>query len=57
MEELLQVTRTLPRIVEAVSIAVAVAVSIAVPIAFFLLFERWFLVLLPKGPLEAALGF
>jgi len=34
-----------------------VAVSIAVPIAFFLLFERWFLVLLPKGPLEAALGF
>lgn len=34
-----------------------VAVSAAVPIAFFLLFERWFLVLLPKGPLEAALGF
>lgn len=34
-----------------------VAVSAGVPIAFFLLFERWFLVLLPKGPLEAALGF
>ena len=34
-----------------------VAVSVAVPIAFFLLFERWFLVLLPKGPLERALGF
>ncbi len=34
-----------------------VAVSAAVPIAFFLLFERWFLVLLPKGPLEQALGF
>ncbi len=33
------------------------AVSAAVPIAFFLLFERWFLVLLPKGPLERALGF
>jgi len=33
-----------------------VAVSAGVPIAFFLLFERWFLVLLPKGPLEAALG-
>ena len=34
-----------------------VAVSAGVPIAFFLLFERWFLVLLPKGRLEAALGF
>lgn len=34
-----------------------VAVSAAVPVAFFLLFERWFLVLLPKGPLERALGF
>lgn len=34
-----------------------VAVAAAVPIAFFLLFERWFLVLLPKGPLERALGF
>jgi putative tricarboxylic transport membrane protein len=34
-----------------------VVVSAAVPIAFFLLFERWFLVLLPKGPLERALGF
>jgi hypothetical protein len=32
-------------------------VSAAVPIAFFLIFERWFLVLLPKGPLERALGF
>lgn len=36
---------------------ITVAVAAAVPIAFFLLFERWFLVLLPKGPLEAALGF
>ncbi|MFT3955162.1 MAG: tripartite tricarboxylate transporter TctB family protein [Piscinibacter sp.] len=34
-----------------------VVVSAAVPVAFFLLFERWFLVLLPKGPLERALGF
>lgn len=33
-----------------------VAVSIGVPIAFFLLFEVWFKVPLPKGPLEAALG-
>lgn len=32
------------------------AVSAGVPIAFFVLFERWFLVLLPKGPLEAAIG-
>jgi putative tricarboxylic transport membrane protein len=32
------------------------AVSVAVPLAFFLLFERWFLVLLPKGPIERALG-
>ena len=31
-------------------------VSAAVPLAFFLIFERWFLVLLPKGPLERALG-
>ena len=36
---------------------VTAAVAAAVPIAFFLLFERWFLVLLPKGPLERALGF
>ena len=36
---------------------ITAAVAAAVPIAFFLLFERWFLVLLPKGPLEAALGF
>jgi putative tricarboxylic transport membrane protein len=33
-----------------------VAVAAGVPIAFYVLFERWFLVLLPKGPLEAALG-
>lgn len=36
--------------------ALTVAVAAGVPIAFFLLFERWFLVLLPKGPLEAAFG-
>jgi hypothetical protein len=35
----------------------AVAVSVLVPVAFFLVFERWFLVPLPKGPLEALLGF
>ncbi len=33
-----------------------VGVAIAVPVVFFLLFEVWFKVPLPKGPLEAALG-
>jgi putative tricarboxylic transport membrane protein len=33
------------------------AVSIGTPIVFFLIFERWFLVPLAKGPLEAWLGF
>jgi putative tricarboxylic transport membrane protein len=33
------------------------AVSVGVPLLFFFVFERWFLVPLPKGPLEAALGF
>ena len=34
-----------------------VIVSVAVPVLFFLVFERWFLVPLPKGPLERLLGF
>ncbi len=33
------------------------AVSVGVPLAFFLVFERWFLVPLPKGPIERLLGF
>ncbi|MCY7387948.1 MAG: tripartite tricarboxylate transporter TctB family protein [Burkholderiales bacterium] len=33
-----------------------ISVSVAVPVVFFLLFEVWFKVPLPKGPLEAALG-
>jgi len=33
-----------------------VPVSVGVSIAFFLIFEIWFQVPLPKGPLEAALG-
>ena len=33
------------------------AVALGVPLVFFLLFERWFLVALPKGPIEAWLGF
>jgi putative tricarboxylic transport membrane protein len=32
-------------------------VSISVVVVFFLMFEVWFKVPLPKGPLEAALGF
>jgi hypothetical protein len=34
----------------------ALAVAIGVPLACFLIFERWFLVPLPKGPLEALIG-
>jgi putative tricarboxylic transport membrane protein len=33
------------------------AVSLGVPIATFLMFEIWFLVPLPKGPLEHLLGY
>jgi hypothetical protein len=33
-----------------------VVVSIAVTVAFYLMFEEWFLVPLPKGPLENLLG-
>jgi putative tricarboxylic transport membrane protein len=32
------------------------AVALGVPLAFFLVFEKWFLVLLPKGPIERMLG-
>lgn len=32
-------------------------VALGVPVFFFLVFERWFLVPLPKGPLERLLGF
>jgi putative tricarboxylic transport membrane protein len=32
-------------------------VAIGVPLTFFLVFERWFLVPLPKGPIEAFFGF
>lgn len=35
---------------------VTVTVSAAVPLVVYLVFERWFLVLLPKGPLENLLG-
>ena len=32
-------------------------VAILIPVALFFMFERWFLVPLPKGPLEAAFGY
>lgn len=32
------------------------AVSVGVPLLFFFVFERWFLVPLPKGPIERLLG-
>lgn len=34
----------------------SVLVGVLVPVALFFMFERWFLVPLPKGPLEAWLG-
>jgi hypothetical protein len=34
-----------------------VALGLGVPIVTFVVFERWFLVPMPKGPLEAWLGF
>lgn len=35
----------------------AIAVGTGVPVALFFMFEKWFLVPLPKGPLEAMLGY
>ena len=35
----------------------ALTVSVGVALVSFLMFEVWFLVPLPKGPLEAALGY
>ncbi len=37
--------------------SVAISVAILVPVLTFVFFERWFLVPLPKGPLERLLGF
>ncbi len=33
------------------------AIGLGVPIVTFFVFEKWFLVPLPKGPIEAYLGF
>ena len=35
----------------------SLGVSLGVPLTVFVVFERWFLVPLPKGPIEALLGF
>jgi hypothetical protein len=32
-------------------------ISLAIPITTFVIFEKWFLVPMPKGPLEAWLGY
>jgi len=37
--------------------SIVAAVSVLVPIATFFMFEIWFLVPLPKGPVERLLGF
>ncbi len=34
-----------------------ILLTIAIPVATFLIFEVWFLVPMPKGPLEAYLGY
>jgi putative tricarboxylic transport membrane protein len=38
-------------------LALTAGVSIGVPLLIFAVFERWFLVPLPKGPIERLLGF
>ena len=38
-------------------VALTAAVSVGVPLFCFAVFEKWFLVPLPKGPIEAWLGF
>jgi putative tricarboxylic transport membrane protein len=36
--------------------AITLPVAIGVPLFFYVVFERWFLVMLPKGPIENLLG-
>jgi hypothetical protein len=36
---------------------IAIPVAVLVPVLTFVFFERWFLVPLPKGPIERLLGF
>jgi hypothetical protein len=37
--------------------SIVAGVSVGVPVATFLVFEKWFLVPLPKGPVEILLGY
>jgi purine-cytosine permease-like protein len=37
--------------------ALILVLSIGIPVVTFLIFEVWFLVPLPKGPLETRLGY
>ena len=37
--------------------AVVIPLSIGIPVLTFLVFEKWFYVPMPKGPLEALLGY
>ncbi len=37
--------------------ALIAVIALGVPLVMFIVFERWFLVPLPKGPIEAFLGF
>jgi len=39
------------------SVTRSICVALAVPVFFFFMFEKWFLVPLPKGPIEALLGY
>jgi hypothetical protein len=38
------------------ALPLTLAVSLGVPLVCFFVFERWFMVTLPKGPLEALIG-
>lgn len=37
--------------------AAVIGLSIGIPVVTFLIFEKWFLVPMPKGPVEAWLGY
>ena len=39
-----------------IQLAVVLAVAFGMPIVTYFIFERWFLVPLPKGPVEEWLG-
>jgi hypothetical protein len=34
-----------------------ILISLGIPLVTFLVFEKWFLVPMPKGPVEAWLGY